>query len=174
MLIYQFFQHNDTINMCPICHQYDIKTFLKPDEKIQEYVTGECGHVFHLECIETWFKSQRNYKLKYIHSYIERFGTCRTADTALNNLSKQQNVCPTCCQLWRIRHDKKRKMENEDNNNNNNNSENDTCIICMELQRDILYLPCNHLACCSKCSESLKNCPVCRKIITNKIKVFHP
>ena len=42
------------------------------------------------------------------------------------------------------------------------------CIICIEQERQIIFKPCNHIACCSTCSKNLQECPICRKQITSK------
>ena len=57
----------------------------------------------------------------------------------------------------------------EDNNSNNRLM----CKVCLENEICIL-LDCKHLVLCQKCANypSLKTCPVCRKIIESKCKVF--
>lgn len=47
-----------------------------------------------------------------------------------------------------------------------------TCIICYSDKRNVLFMNCKHLICCDTCSEKIKNCPICRKTIVEKIKVF--
>lgn len=46
------------------------------------------------------------------------------------------------------------------------------CKICLDKNADILFQPCNHCASCGSCSVSLKTCPVCRKPIATKTKIF--
>lgn len=46
------------------------------------------------------------------------------------------------------------------------------CKICMDKELAITFLPCGHLATCEECSKSLSECPICRKHITNTVKVF--
>ena len=46
------------------------------------------------------------------------------------------------------------------------------CIICMEKPRDIVFVDCSHLCCCQACSDKVTNCPLCRKQVTSKLKVF--
>ena len=53
-----------------------------------------------------------------------------------------------------------------------NQSEYSKCIICYENAREILFSPCNHFVCCQSCSEIVDNCPGCRELLENKIKVF--
>ncbi|XP_078001048.1 putative 3-hydroxybutyryl-CoA dehydrogenase [Glandiceps talaboti] len=51
------------------------------------------------------------------------------------------------------------------------------CAICMDRQRDCLLCPCHHLITCMECAKSLLNrkdfCPICRKDITEIVRVFH-
>jgi hypothetical protein len=48
------------------------------------------------------------------------------------------------------------------------------CSICRINERSILFLPCNHLCCCSSCGrlDDLINCPMCRTEIVNRIHVY--
>jgi Zinc finger, C3HC4 type (RING finger) len=48
------------------------------------------------------------------------------------------------------------------------------CPICMERNKNILFMPCRHLACCSTCgiNTSVQNCPICRGTITERIAIF--
>jgi len=46
------------------------------------------------------------------------------------------------------------------------------CVICMDQQSDCVFLPCGHVCCCFKCSTSLRTCPMCRTVITQKIRIF--
>jgi len=49
-----------------------------------------------------------------------------------------------------------------------------TCIVCLTMQRRILFMPCNHLCSCENCgtNELLTNCPICRSNIVTRIPVF--
>jgi hypothetical protein len=45
------------------------------------------------------------------------------------------------------------------------------CIICMNLPRSVLLLPCKHLALCNDCwHEEMKECPFCRGMIDSTMK----
>jgi hypothetical protein len=46
------------------------------------------------------------------------------------------------------------------------------CKVCCYKDVEILFSPCNHLFTCEDCSFKIKECPVCRKTIEKKIKVF--
>lgn len=51
------------------------------------------------------------------------------------------------------------------------------CGICMNRVRDCLLCPCHHMITCYECSKMLHNrrdgCPICRKDITEVIRVYH-
>ena len=44
------------------------------------------------------------------------------------------------------------------------------CIICCSNVKDCLFLPCKHLAFCTKCSNKIHKCPLCKEKIMEKIK----
>ena len=51
---------------------------------------------------------------------------------------------------------------------------NDNCVICLNNKKNLLLRPCNHLCLCSSCdNSSIINCPMCRMLIEEKIKVFN-
>lgn len=46
------------------------------------------------------------------------------------------------------------------------------CNVCMDSKIEILFLPCNHQCCCSKCADTLYHCPLCRVAINVRYKIF--
>lgn len=46
------------------------------------------------------------------------------------------------------------------------------CSICMENKRCVLFASCGHIVSCWSCSADLRDCPLCRKAITDKLKAF--
>lgn len=48
-----------------------------------------------------------------------------------------------------------------------------TCNICLDKEKDILFLPCGHVVCCSQCSESVNVCPTCRADIFGIVKLYN-
>lgn len=46
------------------------------------------------------------------------------------------------------------------------------CVICMEFECKIIFLPCGHLCCCDQCEKSIQMCPMCRALIEQRIKVI--
>uniref|UniRef100_A0A672U8S0 Leucine rich repeat and sterile alpha motif containing 1 n=1 Tax=Strigops habroptila TaxID=2489341 RepID=A0A672U8S0_STRHB len=41
------------------------------------------------------------------------------------------------------------------------------------LQTQMIFLPCGHVCCCQSCCERLLTCPLCRRDITQCIRIFH-
>jgi len=54
----------------------------------------------------------------------------------------------------------------------NLSKESSVCVICFSNEKNMLFIPCGHLSSCDECSVSLKNCPICRVEIQQKIKAF--
>lgn len=50
------------------------------------------------------------------------------------------------------------------------------CVVCLNNKKSIILRPCNHLCLCEECSaskeHSIKECPVCRKKIEKRERVF--
>ena len=46
------------------------------------------------------------------------------------------------------------------------------CIICIDNDRDAIYMPCRHNATCIKCTKNLKNCPICKVEISEAIRIY--
>ncbi|XP_060558859.1 baculoviral IAP repeat-containing protein 7-like isoform X2 [Ruditapes philippinarum] len=46
------------------------------------------------------------------------------------------------------------------------------CKICMDNELCMTFLPCGHLATCEDCAQNVNECPICRKLITQRVKIF--
>lgn len=46
------------------------------------------------------------------------------------------------------------------------------CVICFDNKRTTIFVPCGHHVSCGTCAEKVKDCPICKKKINQKIKVF--
>lgn len=51
-----------------------------------------------------------------------------------------------------------------------------TCTVCCLNRKDVLFWPCKHACCCTKCARELKGlpllCPVCRQAIDSAERIF--
>uniref|UniRef100_A0A8C8SXJ8 Leucine rich repeat and sterile alpha motif containing 1 n=1 Tax=Pelusios castaneus TaxID=367368 RepID=A0A8C8SXJ8_9SAUR len=47
------------------------------------------------------------------------------------------------------------------------------CVVCMEQEAQMIFLNCGHVCCCQTCCEALHICPLCRKDIVQRIRIFH-
>ena len=45
------------------------------------------------------------------------------------------------------------------------------CIICLENEIEVAFIPCLHMVCCEKCSENLTNCLICGEGVKSALKL---
>ena len=49
------------------------------------------------------------------------------------------------------------------------------CVVCLDRDRSVLCVPCNHLAMCAECAKGVagedEECPICRSAVTGTIDV---
>ena len=45
----------------------------------------------------------------------------------------------------------------------------ETCIVCMDARRTVLFLPCKHFAACEICARGVAECPCCRGKVESRI-----
>ncbi|KAL3285366.1 hypothetical protein HHI36_019474 [Cryptolaemus montrouzieri] len=46
------------------------------------------------------------------------------------------------------------------------------CVICMDQECQVIFVPCGHIVCCVQCSAPINQCPLCRADIERKIKIL--
>ena len=46
------------------------------------------------------------------------------------------------------------------------------CKVCMDHEVGVVFLPCAHLVVCTSCAPTLTKCVICRKTITNTVRVY--
>jgi hypothetical protein len=48
------------------------------------------------------------------------------------------------------------------------------CAICLERERNLVFIPCNHLCTCAECglNTNIRICPICRANFTNRLVVY--
>ncbi|NXG02522.1 LRSM1 ligase, partial [Sakesphorus luctuosus] len=47
------------------------------------------------------------------------------------------------------------------------------CVVCLEQEPQLIFLPCGHVCCCQSCCQRLLSCPLCRQDIAQRIRIFH-
>ena len=53
--------------------------------------------------------------------------------------------------------------------------EEDTCAICMQGERDAVFVPCGHLVACMGCAQRWsQTCPICQQAVGRVQRVFRP
>lgn len=46
------------------------------------------------------------------------------------------------------------------------------CIICLEQEYNVVFVPCGHMCCCTSCSSRLSECPLCRRHIEQVVRTY--
>lgn len=102
---------------------------------------------------------------EYMYSNIETFyiqekGKILTADKISENSKISEN-----------------KNENKINNDHTHNEMKNLCVICMENEKVVIFIPCGHRCTCESCGDKIfsfkKVCPICKLKIEFKIsKVY--
>jgi hypothetical protein len=47
--------------------------------------------------------------------------------------------------------------------------EDKTCVVCLDVDRELVYIPCGHFVSCKNCSTHIDKCPMCRTFIKDKV-----
>jgi hypothetical protein len=45
------------------------------------------------------------------------------------------------------------------------------CVVCIDAESCIVFNQCGHICCCEKCADDITECPLCRKIVGDMIKI---
>ena len=48
--------------------------------------------------------------------------------------------------------------------------DNRICSVCLDAEKNVVFLPCSHMAVCSSCTANIELCPICRQEIKYYIK----
>lgn len=46
------------------------------------------------------------------------------------------------------------------------------CVVCMDTPSCMAFVPCGHVCSCGKCASSLASCPICRKTIASRLRIY--
>lgn len=94
--------------------------------------------------------------------------TPEDVDENVPDLLFKEQTCSHCsdCDICEFNAKVKKNLDNVENKL--------TCVVCGVNFRNVLFVPCNHLATCINCSKNreIKTCPLCRKKFDNTIRVF--
>ena len=47
------------------------------------------------------------------------------------------------------------------------------CVVCQAdgVRKEVVFMPCSHMATCGACAEPLTKCPICRAPIKRRLRV---
>ena len=167
-------------------------------DKTEDYSDDET-----VESSKTYYKKLLNFKNKTIikkesnndalrmlfKGLVEHQERCQVLETSVKNI--QQNEIELHESYIEELEGKveslKKKYQNEKLDNEINNTKMDQlvkdngtikkqiqCVVCHTAERNVVFLPCKHFACCNLCANNLytNKCPTCRGSIEEKQTVY--
>ncbi|XP_041428204.1 E3 ubiquitin-protein ligase LRSAM1 isoform X2 [Xenopus laevis] len=176
---YWLIQYQRLLNQKPLSHrlqeegiEQELVDLLK-DLSAEKYLPIFAHHRFCLEMLEKMSPSD----LKKIgveevglqHAIIERSRDIvrmrRDQPKALEKIVPEEEPCspPSSVQQPPV------EPSAPDTEVANRNSE---CVVCMEQEAHIIFLPCGHVCCCTTCGNALHTCPLCRRDITQHLRIY--
>ena len=138
----------------------DLKDQQKKSDKNQEYVIEE------LKKIQKQFKELKQLQLQ---QDIESKKQYEEIQMTVTNQTKQQNL------LQNLVLDLKNCKSNQKAEKIEAESTDNKCVICLDKPFTHALRPCGHLIACTDCAKKLpKECPICRRTISDTLKIFFP
>ncbi|CAN0266631.1 unnamed protein product [Ectocarpus sp. 13 AM-2016] len=46
--------------------------------------------------------------------------------------------------------------------------------VCFDNEINCAFIPCGHYCCCVECASRSHECPVCRTVVTQTVRIFRP
>lgn len=64
--------------------------------------------------------------------------------------------------IWSVLLAQEKKVEELTKSQAQRKEEDNTCVICYERTKEMVFIPCGHICLCAKCGEGKTTCPICR------------
>src|SRR5277367_248812 len=113
-------------------------------------------------------KPQKLAESGFYYTGVSDFIQCFYNGCGLRNLDPTDNVWqlhaslyPTC-EFYNFKPKQSNTMLHESQ----------CCKICLDMEREITFLPCAHLITCIACAYTLTFCPICRKDIKQRLRTY--
>ena len=91
---------------------------------------------------------------------------CQDLQINIKNITKQQSLLQNL--VLDIVNQRENPMELEIESNNK-------CVICLDRSLSVAIRPCGHVIACFDCAQKLPNeCPICRSVILDTLRVYFP
>ena len=87
-------------------------------------------------------------------------------DDELENLEARLEAA-----LDQIRREHKRRLVSEKSRLRASLDQN-TCAVCLEAPKCIMFDPCNHICACEGCGAKVSKCPLCQIDVRSRVKVY--
>tara|TARA_Y100000992_G_scaffold153782_1_gene102617 strand:- start:23610 stop:24269 length:660 start_codon:yes stop_codon:yes gene_type:complete len=140
------------------------KTILKKEsnnDALRELFKGVVDHQERCQLLETSVKNIQQNEIELHESYVEDL------EYKLSKLQKKH-------QKEKLDHDIRKSKLDEMSKENSKLKKQLVCVICHVSERNVLFLPCKHFACCKSCANTLytNTCPTCRTTIDEKKVIY--
>ena len=90
-----------------------------------------------------------------------------------NNLkANAQKISKDLKIIKKTKHELVKKYGNQAFKSMKNDVQETSCVICLDENREMVFIPCGHICSCLKCAKKLKDCPMCRKKITHSVRFY--
>ena len=90
---------------------------------------------------------------------------CKDIQVTVDNVTKQQGLLQNL--VLDVVNTKEQFREEPEANNK--------CVICLDKSLCVALRPCGHVIACFECAQKLpKECPICRKTISDTLRIYFP
>ena len=91
---------------------------------------------------------------------------CSEIQNSIKNLTKQQGFLQNL--VLDLKSAMKEQVQTEEDSR-------DKCVFCFDKVLNVALNPCGHVIACTDCEKKLpKNCPICRNVISNTLRIYFP
>ena len=91
---------------------------------------------------------------------------CSEIQNSVKNLTKQQGFLQNL--VLDLKSAMKEQVQTEEDSS-------DKCVFCFDKVLNVALNPCGHVIACTDCEKKLpKNCPICRNVISNTLRIYFP
>ncbi|CAF1303609.1 unnamed protein product [Didymodactylos carnosus] len=146
--------------------------------RLDTQIAQRLSNQFKVSIIKRAYEDQLRLKLDDFATPNDLFVACLILQKQIENINgnKDKIVIPTE-KLKQIKQKENQTIENDrkceyETEVKLKASEINICVLCREEEKQLACIPCGHLCTCTKCSQELQLCPICKGKIQAFVKVY--